>query len=408
MTAQLPLISAAQARRIALAAQGFGSRSKVAEVGTRQLGSLLSRIHLLQIDSVNVWERSHYMPVFSRLGGYDKAVLDRLASGRQPRLTEYWAHEAALLPVTSLPLFGWRMREKAERDRRKSAEFLEGHAATIAWLRAQLLERGPLAASEFEHEANRRRGSWWEWSDVKIVLEYLFRWGELASAPRKGFERRYALPEQVLPSEVLGVDVSTGDAVRQLTGMAAAAHGIGTTADLADYFRVPMALTKTALEELADSGEILPVRVAEWGKDGQPGLAWLHRDARRPRSMDAAALLSPFDPVVWFRPRAERMHDFHYRIEIYTPAHKRVYGYYSLPILLGDAVVGRIDLKNDRHSRILRVQSAWSEADAPADIAERTALLLRDAAAWQNLDDIVVADRGNLARDLGNALATQR
>ncbi|WP_424465103.1 winged helix-turn-helix domain-containing protein [Pseudoclavibacter helvolus] len=404
MTGQLPLVSAAQARRIALAAQGFGSRTSAAEVGTRQLTSLLSRIHLLQIDSVNVWERSHYMPVFSRLGGYDKTTLDRLASGRIPRLTEYWAHEAALLPVSSLPLFGWRMREKAERDRRKSAEFLAGHADTIAWLRSELLERGPLAASEFEHDANKRRGSWWEWSDVKIVLEYLFRWGELASAPRKGFERRYALPEQVLPSEVLGANVSTGDAVRQLTAMAASAHGIGTTADLADYFRVPMALTKTALDELAEAGDVVPVRVAEWGKDGRPGLAWLHRDARRPRTMDAAALLSPFDPVVWFRPRAERMHNFHYRIEIYTPAHKRVYGYYSLPILLGDAVVGRIDLKNDRQSRILRVQSAWSEADAPADIAERTALLLRDAATWQSLDDIVVADRGNLARDLAGAL----
>ncbi|WP_282858189.1 winged helix-turn-helix domain-containing protein [Pseudoclavibacter helvolus] len=408
MTTRLPLIGAAQARRIALAAQGFGARSTATQTGTRQLSSLLSRIHLLQIDSVNVWERSHYMPVFSRLGGYDKSTLDRLASGRQPRLTEYWAHEAALLPVSSLPLFGWRMREKAARDRRKSAEFLEGHAATIAWLRAELLERGPLAASEFEHEANKRRGSWWEWSDVKIVLEYLFRWGELASAPRKGFERRYALPEQVLPSEVLGVEVSTSDAVRQLTAMAAAAHGVGTTADLADYFRVPMAPTKTALEELAEAGDVLPVQVAEWGKDGKPGLAWLHRDARRPRTMDAAALLSPFDPVVWFRPRAERMHDFHYRIEIYTPAHKRVYGYYSLPILLGDAVVGRIDLKNDRQARILRVQSAWSEADAPADVAERTALLLGDAAAWQNLDDIVVADRGNLARDLSSALTSNR
>ncbi|PPF84673.1 hypothetical protein C5E07_03890 [Pseudoclavibacter sp. RFBJ3] len=406
VTGQLPLIGAAQGRRIALAAQGFGGRKAATEAGTRQLGSLLSRIHLLQIDSVNVWERSHYMPVFSRLGGYDKAALDRLASGRQPRLTEYWAHEAALLPVSSLPLFGWRMRDKEERDRRKNAEFLEGHAATIAWLRAELLERGPLAASEFDHEANKRRGSWWEWSDVKIVLEHLFRWGELASAPRKGFERRYALPEQVLPPEVLGAEVSTRDAVRALTGMAAAAHGIGTTADLADYFRVPMALTKTALEELSDSGEVLPVRVAEWGKDGQSGTAWLHRDARRPRAMDAAALLSPFDPVVWFRPRAERMHDFRYRIEIYTPAEKRVYGYYSLPILLGDAVVGRVDLKNDRQSRILRVQSAWSEADAPADIAERTAVLLRDAAAWQHLDDVVVADRGNLARDLGGALTS--
>jgi uncharacterized protein YcaQ len=407
VTDQLPLIGAAQARRIALAAQGFGGRKAATEAGTRQLNALLSRIHLLQIDSVNVWERSHYMPVFSRLGGYDKAALDRLASGRQPRLTEYWAHEAALLPVSSLPLFAWRMRDKEERDRRKNADFLEGHAATIAWLRAELVERGPLAASEFEHEANKRRGSWWEWSDVKIVLEHLFRWGELASAPRKGFERRYALPEQVLPPEVLGAEVSTRDAVRALTGMAAAAHGIGTTADLADYFRVPMALTKTALEELADSGEVLPVRVAEWGKDGQPGTAWLHRDARRPRAMDAAALLSPFDPVVWFRPRAERMHDFHYRIEIYTPAEKRIYGYYSLPILLGDAVVGRVDLKNDRQSRILRVQSAWSETDAPADIAERTAALLRDAAAWQHLDDIVVADRGNLARDLGVTLSSR-
>lgn len=407
MTAKLPLISGPQARRIALATQGFPSRDKGPEIGTRQLSTLLARIHLLQIDSVNVWERSHYVPVFSRLGSYNKATLDRIAAGRTPRLTEYWAHEAALLPVRSLPLFGWRMRGHAEKDRRKNGGFLESHATTIAWIRSELHERGPLAASEFEHEANKRRGSWWEWSDVKIVLEYLFRWGELASAPRKGFERRYALPEQVLPPDVLGVEVDARDAVRQLTAMAASAHGIGTTADLADYFRISTVRTKAALEELADAGEVLPVQVAGWGKDGAPGLAWLHRDARRPRSMDAAALLTPFDPVVWFRPRAERMHNFHYRIEVYTPAHKRVYGYYSLPILLGDAIVGRIDLKNDRQSRVLRVQSAWSETDAPADITERTATLLRDAAAWQNLDDVVVADRGNLARELAAALATE-
>jgi len=202
-----------------------------------------------------------------------------------------------------------------------------------------------------------------------------------------------------VPAEVLATTVAEPDAVRALIALGARAHGIGTLADIADYYRIKQAPAKAAVADLVDSGELLPVAVEGWK---QP--AYLHRDARIPRRVEAAALLSPFDPVVWFRPRAERLFDFHYRIEIYTPAHKRVFGYYSLPVLVDDRIVGRIDLKSDRQNRVLRVQSAWREAGAPASVEQRIAPLIENARVWQGLDRIEVVDRGDLARALAGAL----
>ena len=392
------------ARRIALAAQGFG-RPRPATVGTRQLNSLIRRLGLLQIDSVNVFERSHYLPVFARLGAYDKADLDRLAFRRPSRYIEYWAHEAALLPVEDWPLFRWRMDDRRARYSANPDGWVRQNAPLLDWLRAELADKGPLTASSIEHDANRRTGNWWGWSDVKRGLEALFGWGEVVSAGRTRFERTYGLAEQVLPAEVLDRRPSREDAVRELVLRSAAASGIGTLGDIADYYRLPSAETMAAIRDLEDAGELLPVRVPGWERRGIPQRVWLHGGARLPRRMEAAALLSPFDPVVWRRPRAERAFGFHYRIEIYTPQPKRVFGYYVLPILIDDRIVGRVDLKSDRQAGVLRVRAAWVEGDVPAEsVADRVAELVRSAAAWQGLDDVVVTDRGTLASALSSAL----
>ncbi len=392
-------ISAAKARRIALAAQGF-ARQAPDEVGARQLNLTIDRLGLLQLDSVNVFERSHYLPVFARLGAYDKAHLDRLTFARKGRYVEYWAHEAALIPVESWPLFRWRMDQYRQRSADALTGWSQANAPLLAWLRAELAEKGPMAASAVEHDSNKRSGPWWGWSDVKTGLETLFRWGEVVSAGRTRFERVYGLAEQLLPREVLEREVPRREALKTLIESASLAHGIGTASDIADYFRLKNATAAELLAELADDGVVLQTRVEGWKQ-----MAWLHRDARAPRRIEATALLSPFDPVVWRRDRAERLFDFHYRIEIYTPEPKRVYGYYSLPILLDDAIVGRIDLKSDRKPGILRVQSAWHEHHAnPHSVAERVAPLLRRAAAWQGLGSVEVTDRGNLAKAIAAEL----
>lgn len=399
-------VSPALARRIALAAQGFG-RPHPASVGTRQLNGVIDRLNLLQIDSVNVFERSHYLPLFARLGAYDKALLDRLTFAAKAPYTEYWAHEAAFVRREDWPLFRWRMEAKRAQYGTKPDGWYQSNASTVQWLRSELAARGPLVAGEIEHDANKRTGPWWGWSDVKHALEYLFLFGEVAIAGRTRFQRRYALAEDVLPPDVLERTVTTQDAVRELIRRSAVAHGIGTAADLGDYYRIKRAPADAAIRELEDAGELVPVTVAGWERGGKPEKVWLHRDARLPRRVEATALLSPFDPVVWFRDRALRMFDFHYRIEIYTPPEKRVFGYYTLPILLDDRVVGRIDLKSDRQARVLRVQSAWSEPGAPAETVERLVPLLRSTASWQGLDTVEVASphRGDLAPLLAAALA---
>lgn len=392
------IVSPAQARRIALAAQGFG-KPNPDMVGTRQLNATVARIGLLQLDSVNVFERSHYLPLFARLGAYDKALLDRQTFASKSRYIEYWAHEAALIPVERWPLFRWRMA--AMRDRYSSPDgWVASNQPMLDWLRAELAEKGPLAASQIEHDAGERKGPWWGWSEVKTGLEYLFMFGEAVTAGRTRFERTYALAETVLPPHILHAEVPKDEAIRHLMSFSTAAHGIGTLSDIADYFRLKQVPARAALRELIDAGEVTEVTVPGWK---QP--AFLHRDARIPRRIETAALLSPFDPVVWQRGRAERMFDFHYRIEIYTPKPKRIFGYYSLPILIDDRLVGRIDLKSDRQAGTLRVQSAWHEPHAqPGEVAERIAPLLAQTAAWQGLDSIAVATRGNLVSAVGGSL----
>ncbi|CAN5305341.1 winged helix-turn-helix domain-containing protein [soil metagenome] len=393
-------VSAAQARRIALGAQGFG-RPRPAGPGIRQLNSTIDRLGLLQLDSVNVLERSHYLPLFARLGSYDKADLDRLTFGRKGKFVEYWAHEAAIIPVETWPLYRWRMDANRERYSTPGSWVAE-NGPMLDWLRAELGARGTVAASEIEHDTGKGAGGWWGWSEVKTGLEWLFRFGEAVSAGRSRFERRYALASQALPPAVFEREVPRAEAIRELLRLSARAHGIGTLSDLADYYRIKTEPARAAVHDLVDAGELEPVTVPGWNRP-----AFLHREARIPRRIEAAALLSPFDPVVWERARAERMFGFRYRIEIYTPAPQRVFGYYTLPLLIDDRLVGRVDLKNDRQNRVLRVQSAWSEPDAPPATVERLAILLRETAAWQGLERIEVMARGDLAPALAAVLGVQ-
>ena len=387
----------AQARRIALAAQGFG-RPQPAGVGTRQLNDALHRLGVLQLDSVNVFERSHYLPLFARLGVYDKATLDRLTFARKARYVEYWAHVAGLIPLEHWPLWRWKMREYRDKWRGDGSHWVSANAGMLDWLRAELAANGPQQAGKIEYETgSKRRGGWWEWSDVKTGLEYLFFMGEVVPAGRVRFERTYALAEQVIPAELLGVEIDRHDAVRQLLLASVAAHGVGSVRDLADYFRLPQTYAAGLLKELADEGAITPVAVEGWNRGSKPLTAYLHPEARIPRRIEATALLSPFDPVVWERERALRMFGFHYRIEIYTPAPKRIYGYYTLPVLVDDRIVARIDLKSDRQNGVLRVQSAWHEDGQPRGYEGRVAALLRETARWQGLDGVEVMDRGTLA-----------
>ncbi|NYJ31390.1 hypothetical protein HNR17_002163 [Galbitalea soli] len=396
-------LSAAAARRVALAAQGFG-RPRTATVGTRQLALAVERLALLQIDSVNVFERSHYLPLFARLGGYDKSLLDAMTFGRRARYTEYWAHVAAFIPTGTWPLWRWYMAERRAKSLGNPDSWAVANASMLDWLRAELAAKGPLRSSEIEHDAGRRTGSWWGWSDVKLGLEYLFMWGEVVPAGRRNFERVYGLAEQVLPREILNAEVAKTDAVRELVRRSSLAHGIGTVGDLADYHRLKVEATKSALRDLVDGGEVLPVTVDGWERGGRPLPAFLHRDAAMPRRLAATALLSPFDPVVWERERALRMFDFHYRIEIYTPAAQRRFGYYTLPVLVDDTIPARIDLKSDRQRGVLRVQSAWREEGAPGGDEARIAQLLRETAEWQGLGGVEVVARGTLAPALAAEL----
>lgn len=388
-------LTAAQARRIALAAQGFGKPR--APVATRQLNLMIRRLNLLQLDSVNVFERSHYLPLFARLGAYDKATLDWLTFGTGSQYIEYWAHEAAVIPLADWPLWRWKMATLREQDPGRH-EWARENTSMLDWLRAELRRSGPVAASSIEHDANRGAGGWWGWSDVKHGLEFLFRWGEVVSAGRTRFERTYALAEHAVPAHLLAAEVPQADAQRQLVERAGAALGVGTASDLADYFRLRGDAVRPAIADLEDAGVLLPVTVEGWKQK-----AWLHRDARIPRRVETAALLSPFDPVVWDRGRALRLFGFHYRIEIYTPAAKRTYGYYTLPLLVDDRIVGRIDLKTDRKAGVLRVQSAWREPGASIDLG-RVVALLRETAGWQGMASIEVADWGDLSTELRDAL----
>ncbi|RDH74896.1 winged helix-turn-helix domain-containing protein [Mycolicibacterium moriokaense] len=400
-------LTAAQARRVAVAAQGFHEAAPRGTVNRAHLRRLISRIQVLQLDSVSVAVRAHYAPVFSRLGPYDRDVVDRAAwshSARSPRLlVEYWAHEAALMAVDDWPLMRWRMREYA--DGRWGKEIVRKNKKLADDVVAAVAELGPSTAGQIEahlESAPRgRKGPWWDRSDTKWVAEALWAAGVLTTATRVGFARHYELSENVLPPEVLARQVDDEEAIRELALRAATALGVGTEADIRDYFRLGAGMVKPALAKLVADGELEPVEV-----DGWKAPAYLRAGQIVPRVERGTALLCPFDPLIFFRPRMERLFQFHYRIEIYTPAPKREFGYYVWPFLLDGRLVGRVDLKAERTSGALNVVGAFTEPGQDASrVAEALAGELQSMASWLGLTDVTVGKRGDLVGELRRALA---
>jgi hypothetical protein len=376
-----------EARRIALAAQGFADPAPRGTVDRRLLRRVFARVGLIQIDSVNVLVRSHYLPIFSRLGDYDPALLEQAAYGRDRILFEYWGHEASLLPLELQPLLRWRM----DRARNGNAgwprieRFIAEQPRVLAGLRDTIAERGAMAASDFE--GARGKGSWWGWSDVKIGLEALFWCGEITTARRRGFERVYDLAERVFPRAVLDVPTpSEQDAQRELVRIAARASGIASERELRDYFRLDLAGARARVAELTDAGELERVQV-----EGLRGDRYLSRGARLPRAVDARALLSPFDSLIWERTRTSELFGFDFRLEIYTPQHKRVHGYYVLPFLLGDRLVARVDLKYDRQAGVLRAIATHVERGVrKRDVTPALREELHAMAAWLGAREVGV------------------
>jgi uncharacterized protein YcaQ len=379
-------ISLALARRIALAAQGFGA-ARPDRVDQGHLRRTIDRLSLHQIDSVNVLARAHYLPAFSRLGAYDRTLLDRAAWGRRSerRLVEYWAHEASLLPLPFHPLLRWRMAraERGEAGWKYLRTVAREHRHEADAILARIRDEGPMAASGFEH--GKSRSGWWEWGTTKMFLEYLFWAGRITTATRRGsFERVYDLTERVIPAAVMALPTPPeAEARRLLVERASRAHGIATETDLRDYFRLGPDEARAAIAELVEEGALLPVTVETWR---QP--AYLHRDARRPRRIAGQALLAPFDPLIWERARTERLFGFRYRIEIYTPAEKRVHGYYVLPFLMDGRLVARADLKADRQRSRLVVQAVTLEPGAPTETMERLGGELELMAGWLGLEAV--------------------
>ena len=405
-------MSGAAARRVALAAQGFGVARPSGPVTMRHVQRVIDTVGILQIDSVNVLVRSHYLPVFSRLGPYPRSLLDRAASAAPRRVVEYWAHEASYIPPSTHRLLRWRMA--------RAADEAWGGMVAIAYDRADLIERvldavhqhGPITAAGLDaliedHVPRERNGEWgWNWSDVKRAVEFLFWSGRISSAGRtQQFERRYAPLERVLPLSITGApDPDPDDARRQLVMIAAKALGVASERCLRDYFRLRPAESRSAVADLVDNGDLIPVEVDGWGRP-----AFLHPHARRPRRIEANALLSPFDSLIWDRGRTEDLWGYRFRLEIYTPAAKRIHGYYVLSFLMGERIAARVDLKADRRAGgggLLQVKAAWTEpGQHDGDVAAALAAELELLARFLDLDGVQVFPAGDLAPALGQALS---
>ncbi len=383
-----------QARRLAVVAQGLGRPRPPQPVGLRQVRATAERLGVLQIDSVSVVARAHFLPLWSRLGDYDVGLLDRLAYPRRPaerRLFETWAHEASYVPVGLEPLLRWRKARWSHARPRP-----DGADAALDAVRAG----GPLAASDLE--ARTGAGGWWNWSGSKRTLEWLFGAGELQVARRRpSFEREYDVPERVLPAEVLAAPTpQESDARKALLLQAAGVLGVAAAADLMDWWRLNRPLTRPLLRELEEDGALHRVTVRGWAEP-----AYVMPGTVLPRSVGGAALLAPFDGLVFHRPRVERLWGIRMRLEIYTPAARRVHGYYVLPFLLGDRLAARVDLKSDRAAGVLRVLAAHAEVgEVPGAVAEPLAVELAGMAAWLGLSGVKVRDRGDLAPALTAAV----
>lgn len=391
-------LTPAAARRMALAAQGLARPRPQHLPTTRDLQRVVETVGLVQVDSVNVLARSHYLPFFSRLGPYDPALLDRMRDKAPRRLVEYWAHEASLMPPSTWPLMEHpRMRRATDGSWGGMQQIARDHPDLVEVVLAEVTSARPRTARELEvalgHQRDGEREHWgWNWSLVKNALEYLFWAGAISSAGRTSqFERRYAALDRVVPKGAApawldpGTRPSEPQAYDELVRIASRAMGVATEADLADYFRLQRVHVRAAIGRLVTAGELEPVVVDGWGAD-----AWVHAGARRPRAVQARALLSPFDSMVWCRPRLERIFDFHYRIEIYTPADQRVHGYYVLPFLLGDRMVARVDLKADRaKGALLARQITWEPGRGGADDRRELAEELGQMAGWLGLAEVI-------------------
>ena len=385
-------LSAKQAKLLALHACGLDTRQD------KTVLDVITRFGMLQIDSVNVFERAHYMPLFSRLGSYDKKELDSLTGGKNPTLIEYWAHQASFIKTEDFPLFDWRMQWY--RDRASLAgSFEKENKKLVSWIKAELLAYGPMTSSQFEHEENKRQGSWWGWSNVKRALERMIDQGVLIAAGRQNFSRIYALPEQVIPTKILNKSVDHIKAQEQLISSASRLMGVGTVKDIANVYCQNSTEVKPILSSLLEQGVIQEVTVENW-KDK----AFIHKDFIdfnfKEIKPSLTTVLSPFDPLTWQRERALRIFNFDYRIEIYTPEPKRIYGYYSLPTLHKDNLVARIDLKADRQNKRLLVQSAWHEKHLTPKEVETSAKAISkhlvEVRKWQGLESIEAKPKGNL------------
>jgi uncharacterized protein YcaQ len=392
-----------EARRIALAAQGFGVPKRERPVTMRDVQAVTSRLAQFQIDSINVVTRAHFMPLFSRLGPYDPGLLERAAYQPPRRLFEYWGHAASLIDVSLQPLLRFRM-QPGFRDIWAGVERVaQQNADLIPFVRDEVAARGPISARELEVVEERDRSNWgWNWSRVKTVLEWLFYVGEVTSARRNSqFERVYDLPERVIPASVLGTATPTPqDSVTGLVRRAARALGVASESSLRDYFRTRLAMTRQAIATLVESGELIPVVVQ--GSEGRPWYLW--HEAQVPRRIVARALLSPFDSMIFERARLESLFDFTYRIEIYVPEPKRSYGYYVYPFLLEEKFVARVDLKADRTRGVLRVNAAWIEPGYDSwEVATELASELKIMAEWLGLETLQILPRGDLAPALAAA-----
>lgn len=398
-------LSKAQARRITLAAQGFLD-SPHERPTLRTFDRTIARTGVLQIDSVNVLQRAHYMPLYARMGPYDTDLLRRAAQERPRRVVEYWAHEAAFMPVDLWPFLRHRMERAHSQAWGGPRSIAKENPGLVKDVLDDVRRRGQRSARQIDADLigdrDRARTHWgWNWSDVKKALEFLFYAGDITVAGRNAqFERLYDVPERVLPQAVLDAATpSAPEAHVELVRRAAISHGVASERCLRDYYRMGADEARVAVASLVEAGDIQPVAVEGWNRP-----AYLHHDARLPRKVAARTLLSPFDPVVWERARTEALFDFRYRIEIYVPAEKRVHGYYVLPFLLGDRLVARVDLKADRGTQRLLVLGAWAEPDAPDATADELAVELRRLARWLGLDDVVVSPRGDLASALNDGL----
>jgi uncharacterized protein YcaQ len=401
-------LSSAEARRLALASLGFGAK-KPARAGAAHVRATAARLGAIQIDSVNVLARAHYLPTFSRYGPYPAPALDDLAHGTR-ELFEYWGHAACFLPMELYPFMRWRMDNQVEAWAGlpgKQKDFNEAVYREVA-------ARGPISAGEISI-GGKSTGPWWGWSAGKEAAELLFRQGRLAVAGRRNFERLYDIPERVLPKAVLrAAPVAAADAKKALVLRAARAMGVGTAKDIAQYFHIDAwwdrrfvnerrspTNASVLFDELVEDGRLERVRVEGWK---QP--AFLVPGVKIPRSVDARAIVSPFDPVLWERKWTKAVFDFEYQIEIYVPGPKRIYGYYVLPFLLGDRFAARVDLKADRKASTLMVHAAYVEAGHdPRAAASALAGELRSLAAWLSLRSFAVGSKGNLASRLKRALA---